>query len=286
MISCSDNSGSKDPKPDHEPGIIITSVPGKKIDHNREYRYQVSTRLIAGDTSIFNVHAPSWLSFDHEQALLHGTAGWNNLNKEFSIRIQASNEIDTVEQQFSITVVLGEIICNSEFGIPEESEYVLPFGVGESFLVNQSYCPSNPSWGHHNWFAYDFEMEIGEAVLASRGGEVIAVRAFNPDVSDCSGGKENFVFILHSDGTVMQYVHLKQGSILVEAGQTVVKGDKLGLSGNSGCSAGPHTHVALFRDRTNYDRQSTIPFNYVNAEGPLDVNHGLVYNKVYKALPY
>jgi len=180
----------------------------------------------------------------------------------------------------------GEIECNSFFGDPAKSLYVLPFKAGEQFTINQSYCPPNPGWGHANWFAYDFKMSIGNTIIASRAGQVIAAQDHNPDVSDCSGGKENWVFIVHNDGTVMQYVHLQQNGLQVEKGESVTQGQIIGLSGNSGCSSGPHTHVALFKDGTNYDRQSTIPFNYKNAEGPLDKNNGLMFNQTYKALPF
>lgn len=126
-------------------------------------------------------------------------------------------------------------------------------------------------------------MNIGETVLASRGGQVIAVQESNPDVPSCAGGRENYVFIRHNDGTVMSYVHLRQNGVDVTQGQVVNAGDVLGQSGNSGCSSGPHLHVALFRDGTNYDRQSTLPFNYSNAEGELDANNGLKHQGSYLA---
>ena len=44
--------------------------------------------------------------------------------------------------------------------------------------------------------------------------------------------------------------------------------------------------VALFRDDSNYDRQATIPFNFSNADGPLDRNNGLILKERYEALPF
>ena len=181
----------------------------------------------------------------------------------------------------------GEIMCNQDFGNPNQSPYILPFLVGKEYLLSQSYCPANPNWGHHNWFAYDFDMPNRDTIIASWSGTVLAVKEDNPNIGgDCSGGKENFVFIQHGDGTVMSYVHLITDGALVEKGDFVRQGQPIGLSGNSGCSAGPHLHVALFKDRTNYDRQSTIPLNYKNAQGPTDSNNGLVFNKQYKAMNF
>ena len=181
----------------------------------------------------------------------------------------------------------GEITCNQDFGDPSQSPYILPFPVGTEYLLNQSYCPVNPNWGHHNWFAYDFAMPNRDTIIASWSGTVIAVKEDQPNIGgDCSGGKENFVFIQHGNGTVMSYVHLITNGALVEKGDFIRQGQPIGLSGNSGCSAGPHLHIALFKDRTNYDRQSTIPLNFKNAQGSIDANNGLVGNTRYKAIAF
>ena len=82
----------------------------------------------------------------------------------------------------------------------------------------------------------------------------------------------------------MQYVHLTTNGVLVVVGQSVEQGDPIGLSGDSGCSSGPHVHVNLFRDNTDFNRQATLPYNFVRADGPLDANRGLVHQAAYTAL--
>lgn len=285
VVSCSKNSDSTDSTSTINPTINITSNPVEVIDHNREYVYQI--QLTSSDNSevTLEVNAPTWLNYDTTTNTISGIAGWDNVNQNFAIGITATNASGSIDHSYNLTVNLGEIICDQPFGNPIESEYILPYNIDEEYEIIQSYCPSNPNWGHNNWFAYDFEMGIGEAeIIASRSGIILAIKQNNPDVSDCSGGKENYVFITHSDGTVMSYVHLKQNSIVVNVGENVEQGQTIGLSGNSGCSSGPHTHIALFKDNTNFDRQSTIPFNYSNAQGTLDNNNGLVQGENYKAL--
>lgn len=286
LTSCSDSDNS-DPEPmlGPETSITIISSAQKTVDHNREYRYQIGTSLTEGDTVIYNVTHPAWLNFDYVNGLLSGVAGWGNENKSFNISVQASNQIDEVRQIFSIAVTLGEIICNSSFGDPMESGYILPFEVGKSFNVNQSYCPSNPAWGHNNWFAYDFEMPIGTKILAMKGGEVIGfVESNNDGTRVC--GEENLILILQDDGAVASYYHLTKNGVLVNLGQEVNRGDVIGLSGDSGCSIGPHLHIAVFRERGKHFRQYTMPINFRNAKGSLDENNGLVYNQMYESLPY
>jgi murein DD-endopeptidase MepM/ murein hydrolase activator NlpD len=66
-------------------------------------------------------------------------------------------------------------------------------------------------------------------------------------------------------------------------GDDVAVGQPIGLSGDSGCSSGPHVHVALFRNRSNFDAGNTLPLNYNNATGPLDSRRGLVQDGSYTA---
>lgn len=179
----------------------------------------------------------------------------------------------------------GEINCNQDFGVPSSSKYVLPFKSGESFRCNQSYCPSNPNWGHYNWFAYDFEMPIGTELVAMRSGEVLAVQSDKEDnVLNCGANSANFIFVAHADNTVAAYVHLTKNGVIVNKGDQVTQGQVIGKSGNSGCSSGPHVHVNIFSQRGPYERQYSAPFNFSNAEGLLDANKGLLHDQFYTAL--
>jgi murein DD-endopeptidase MepM/ murein hydrolase activator NlpD len=55
----------------------------------------------------------------------------------------------------------------------------------------------------------------------------------------------NAVLIQHGKHEVSVLAHFKQGSIRVKAGDTVKKGQTLGLCGNSGNSSEPHIHYHL-----------------------------------------
>ncbi|MBQ8759283.1 MAG: M23 family metallopeptidase [Clostridia bacterium] len=48
-----------------------------------------------------------------------------------------------------------------------------------------------------------------------------------------------------ADGRRIYYGHMKAGSIAVKAGQTIKKGDKLGVMGSTGSSTGAHTHLEI-----------------------------------------
>lgn len=259
----------------------IFTAPVTLTDHNRSYRYAISVSDPDGDPVTVTVDSkPAWMDYNSDSLLLSGIAGWDNLGFH-GVVITASDSDETVHQNFNVNVVIGEIVCNQDFGDPAQSLFVMPYAPGKTQFMIQSYCPPNPTWGHTNWFAYDFDTDIGDTIIATRAGTVLFTQEGFTD-GNRTPGNENFVFIQHADGTIMHYMHLTQNGALVEVGDVVTQGQPIALSGDSGGSSGPHIHIALFRERV-FDRQYTVPINFRNAEGPIDANRGLMLQQNYTA---
>lgn len=89
-----------------------------------------------------------------------------------------------------------------------------------------------PLLGHNG---IDFLTPMRTPILASESG-VVAAAAFEP------GGFGHYVLLQHSWGQSI-YAHLD--SIAVGTGQAVHRGQRLGVSGDSGNSTGPHLHYAI-----------------------------------------
>ena len=82
---------------------------------------------------------------------------------------------------------------------------------------------------------YDFLMPIGIDIIAARDGSALLVEERFPDGTRIAG-EENYINVLHSDGTIAAYVHLTTNRVLVGIGDTVRQGDRIGWSGDSGSS--------------------------------------------------
>lgn len=165
----------------------------------------------------------------------------------------------------------------------ETSEYVLPYPVGQSYVVSQGNCSAG---GHSGWgrYAYDFWMPVGTLVTAARAGDVEAVVERYQD-GDHAPNHANLVRVLHDDGTYAVYGHLTGRGALVEEGDRVAPGTRIGLSGNTGATGGkPHLHFDVAPCPVIASAAcATLPVTFRNA----DPNpSGLEFGQAYLALPY
>jgi len=112
-----------------------------------------------------------------------------------------------------------------------------------------SYAPGEGVHTGPDHYGYDFSVPEGTPVRAMEAGVVIeAVNRYAAPHRDKSRLRQNNrVRVLHDDGTVATYAHLKKDSLLVEECDEVSAGDTLALSGNTGYSSGPHLHVEVTR---------------------------------------
>jgi len=117
-----------------------------------------------------------------------------------------------------------------------------------------------------NRFALDIAMPEGTPVLAARDGIVLdEASGFDGHSQDPAARRRtNYVRLLHSDGTMTLYAHLRSHSVRVMPGQRVRAGEHLADSGNTGYSTGPHLHFAV--QRNDGRRLVAIPFTLMGAE--------------------
>jgi murein DD-endopeptidase MepM/ murein hydrolase activator NlpD len=130
----------------------------------------------------------------------------------------------------------------------DDYEYRLPYADGVTYRVLQSYGSPLTHRGDEH-YTVDFGMPEGTPVHAAREGIVALTESRNR--AGCGEARcaafANFVVILHADGTTGEYFHLAPGGVLVRDGAHVARGQRIGLSGNTGFSSAPHLHFGVYR---------------------------------------
>jgi murein DD-endopeptidase MepM/ murein hydrolase activator NlpD len=135
--------------------------------------------------------------------------------------------------------------------------YRLPYADAVSFSVLQSYG-SHLSHRGVEYYTVDFGMPEGTTVFSAREGTVLKVED-RFDQSCWQPGCDqyaNYVEIRHPDGTLGRYFHLQQGSVIVEPGQWVDRGEPIARSGDTGYSNTPHLHFGVYESNLDGVEQS------------------------------
>ena len=101
----------------------------------------------------------------------------------------------------------------------------------------------------YTWpFSYKMMDDDQAEIVAAAAGQIIDKRDGNYDRNcDFSNGGWNAVYVMHADGSIAWYGHMKSGSLTEKAvGETVAQGEYLGIIGSSGYSTGPHLHFEVY----------------------------------------
>ncbi|MDX8151088.1 phage tail tape measure protein [Patulibacter brassicae] len=106
--------------------------------------------------------------------------------------------------------------------------------------------------GSTNHDGIDIGVPTGTAVFAAARGQVAQ--------AGTNGGYGTYVGLDHRNGYYSFYGHLSRA--LVRRGQVVNSGAKIGLSGNTGTSTGPHLHFGIHRNGTRVNPLSMLGKNF------------------------
>lgn len=137
--------------------------------------------------------------------------------------------------------------------------YALPYEEGKSFRVIQGYFSK---FTHKERAALDFNMKRGTNITAAREGVVVRVK----EDGDRGGLNKKYrpfgnnIVIQHTDGSRAGYWHLQQNGAVVTVGDTIKKGQLIGLSGKTGYAALPHLHFLVWTTKNGQWQQVATRF--------------------------
>lgn len=134
-----------------------------------------------------------------------------------------------------------------ETGVATSAAAAAPSTAGYGWpMCSRINSPYGYRWGRLHK-GLDLDGNIGDPIGAAKRGTVVHAGA--------QGAYGNLVLIDHGDGVVTAYGH--QSQVLVTAGQSVERGELIGLVGNTGRSTGPHLH---FETRVNGNAVNPVQY--------------------------
>jgi murein DD-endopeptidase MepM/ murein hydrolase activator NlpD len=143
--------------------------------------------------------------------------------------------------------------------------YALPYEYNTSHLLIQGYFSR---LSHKERVALDFKMKRGTKICAARDGIVVRVK----EDGDKGGWNRkyrpygNVIVIQHADGSRAGYWHLQYNGALVNIGDTVRKGQVIGLSGKTGYTFLPHLHFIAWTFNKRNEWQQ-VPTRFQTSKG-------------------
>lgn len=129
-------------------------------------------------------------------------------------------------------------------------------------------------------------MHAGVDFLARMGSDVYATAAGTIKEVAENNGRGKFIVIEHANGYLTSYSNLSLQS--VKAGESIKKGQKIGESGNSGLSTGPHLHYEVRIDNKPVDPVDYLPSALLGQfeENDVPSTHPLGDNKIKATATY
>jgi murein DD-endopeptidase MepM/ murein hydrolase activator NlpD len=155
--------------------------------------------------------------------------------------------------------------------------YRAPFAPGSTFGIAQAFGGLASHTDAQNYYAIDIVMPEGTPVLAARDGVVMTLdNDFYGAGLDMAryGDRANNIRVVHADGSMAVYAHLKLESSRVHVGQHVQAGQVLALSGDTGYTTGPHLHFCV---QVNQQMKLvSVPFKILGPDGAFTPTQGML----------
>lgn len=165
-----------------------------------------------------------------ENVISYGTPGY----REVIAVVSYSNGVEYSRELLSQTVLTEPVATVVERGTLIPPTFIKPVNSSTytSYWGGRVH-PITGAWSTHT--GLDIYVPLGTSVRASCAGTVT--------YSGWNGGYGVCVIIDHGNGVTTKYAHLNQTDVSV--GQQVSQGQRVGLSGSTGNSTGPHLHFEV-----------------------------------------
>ena len=158
----------------------------------------------------------------------------------FLLLVSHSSTVSISPQRGKSRSLYDAVNDRSDMAAPRSAPFRRSFAIGTRKYYRN---------GKRHW-AYDYLTPMGTEVLAVRDGVILDCRDDAPSSSpgrNYTNEPSNWILLGYKNSAgqkrTVYYQHLSQG-LKVKRGQQVKAGQVIAISGNSGNSTGPHTHLA------------------------------------------
>lgn len=158
---------------------------------------------------------------------------------------QTDTNITIAADSLQVKTLLINTGLGNPAEIPVRNTLALPYPKGKTYKVIQAY---DGEYSHHepySKYAIDFSLGIGDTVCAADNGVVVGVISGYKYGGANKKWKQyaNYITLYHPHtGLYTQYVHVKCNGALVKIGDSVQRGQAIGLSGKTGWTDVAHLH--------------------------------------------
>lgn len=244
-----------------DPGLQVQmrAAPVAKTDYVRQRVVQDGDRFLAYAENTLTGPVQIELGFENAD----NVRGWPPLPQRRTLPPGGEALVSTLTVSDAERPARFKLLLTAVPGDPaaatQDVEYRLPIEAAD-WRIAQGYGGRYSHADPQSRYAVDFAVPEGTPVLAARAGKVMQVEWSFREAGTRAGlaARANLVRVLHDDGSMALYAHLKPEGVTVNPGQVVAAGDRIGVSGNTGFSSGPHLHFAVQVNRGM--RLESVPF--------------------------
>jgi murein DD-endopeptidase MepM/ murein hydrolase activator NlpD len=182
-----------------------------------------------------------WVAIERNMGLLRSTGA---LEQAVPIRLSWPLKAAYSLQDPGFHIISGFVDHNAQY--PDK---LLDYNCGtRTYDLSSGYNHKGTDIAPWPFSWYKMNNDQVEVVAAAPG--VIVLREDGHADRSCamsSGAQWNAVYVRHDDGSVAWYGHMKKDSLTPKkVGESVERGEYLGVVGSSGNSTGPHLHFELY----------------------------------------
>lgn len=230
--------------------LLITSCASiKKLPEEKYYAFKYRfNRTYEGGIVAFNLKNPLMCPINIKLVTDSLNPGLEKIFGQVTLKELQDTIVQVKYLNFNSTNRTNYIVGYGDLNKKiEKNKLGFPFPKGKRYKVIQGY---NGRFTHNDLYsryAIDFNLKIGDTITSVDSGYIVGLiedyKDYGTTKEWLDNDKSNYITVYHPhSGLFSQYVHLDHKGALLKLGESVKKGQAIGISGRTGFTTMPHLH--------------------------------------------